>query len=41
MPAKSKKQKRVMEAITHGWRPAKGELAKIGKAVARKILGKH
>ena len=41
MPAKTKKQKRTMEAIAHGWKPKKGKLRKIGKATAKKILGKH
>ena len=30
-----------MLAIAHGWKPGKGKLRTIGKAAARKILGKH
>ena len=41
MPAKSKKQKRAMEAIAHGWKPKKGSLRKVTKKTAKKVLGKH
>ncbi len=40
MPAKSRKQERVMQAIEHGWRPSKGSLKDISPATASKILGK-
>ena len=41
MPAKSAKQKRTMLAVEHGWKPKKGKLRRVGKATAKKVLGKH
>jgi hypothetical protein len=41
MPAKSKKQKRTMQAIRHGWKPSKPGLQSISAQTASKILGKH
>ena len=37
MPSKSPKQKKVMAAIAHGWKPSSGKVAKIPVKVAKEF----
>lgn len=37
MPSHTKKQAKVMSAISHGWHPSKGDVAKIPVKVAKEF----